>query len=33
MLVLNSAAVARELLEKRSANFSDRPRIVVMCEL
>lgn len=33
MIVLNSAKVARDLLEKKSANFSDRPRMVVMGEL
>lgn len=33
MIVLNSANVARDLLEKKSANFSDRPRMVVMGEL
>ncbi|THU75212.1 hypothetical protein K435DRAFT_599183, partial [Dendrothele bispora CBS 962.96] len=28
-LVLNSYAIAKELLEKRASNFSDRPRFVV----
>ncbi len=28
MVILNSASVARELLEKRGANYSDRPRLV-----
>ncbi|THU95702.1 cytochrome P450 [Dendrothele bispora CBS 962.96] len=33
LLVLNSYTVAKELLEKRASNFSDRPRFVVSAEL
>ncbi|KAH9916572.1 cytochrome P450 [Epithele typhae] len=32
-IVLNSLAVARNLLDKRSANYSDRPRMVLMSEM
>ena len=32
-LVLNSLTAARDLLDKRSAKYSDRPRLVLMCEL
>ena len=30
-IVLNSAKVANELFEKRSANYADRPRTSVLC--
>ncbi|EGN94699.1 hypothetical protein SERLA73DRAFT_187753 [Serpula lacrymans var. lacrymans S7.3] len=33
MLVLNSMRAARDLLEKRSAHYSDRPRLVALGEL
>ena len=32
-LVLNSLESARELLDKRSAKYSDRPRMVLLAEL
>lgn len=32
-LIVNSVAVARELLEKRSAKYSDRPYSVLVIEL
>ena len=32
-LVLNSLTAARDLLDKRSAKYSDRPRMVLMCEM
>ena len=33
LLILNSAKAMRDLLEKRGASFSDRPRIVVLGEM
>lgn len=33
MVILNSAEAARDLLEKRSAIYSDRPRFVLFSEL
>ena len=33
IVVLNSAEAARDLMDKRSANYSDRPRIVVIGEM
>ena len=33
LLILNSAKVMRDLLDKRGASFSDRPRIVVLGEM
>lgn len=33
MIILNSIESARELLEKRGANYSDRPRLVLLQEL
>ena len=32
-IVLNSLAAARDLLDKRSAKYSDRPRMVLLGEL
>ena len=33
VLVLSSLAAAQDLLEKRSANYSDRPRLILLAEL
>ena len=33
IIVLNSAEAARDLMDKRSSNYSDRPRIVVIGEM
>ena len=33
IIVLNSIDAARDLLDKRSANYSDRPRLVVFNEM
>ena len=33
IVVLNSAVAARDLLEKRSVSYSDRPRFVLLAEL
>ncbi|KAH8107959.1 cytochrome P450 [Cristinia sonorae] len=33
MIVLNSLEAARDLMEKRSGNYSSRPTFVLMCEL
>ena len=33
LLVLNSLRAAQDLLEKKSANFSDRPRLILLAEL
>ena len=33
VLVLNSLRAAQELLEKRSGNYSDRPRLILLAEL
>ncbi|KAF8661202.1 hypothetical protein AX16_001482 [Volvariella volvacea WC 439] len=33
MIVLNTVEAAEELLERRSANFSSRPRMPMLCEL
>lgn len=32
-VVINSQSVARELLEKRGAKYSDRPRMVTLVEM
>lgn len=32
-IVINSLAAARDLLDKRSAKYSDRPRMVLLAEL
>ena len=32
-LVLNSLAAARDLLDKRSAKYSDRPRFILLNEM
>ena len=33
IIVINSIDVARDLLDKRGSNFSDRPKSVVFCEM
>lgn len=33
VLVLNSLRAAQDLLEKKSANYSDRPRLILLAEL
>lgn len=33
MIILNSFAAARDLMDKRSANYSDRPRLVLLNEV
>lgn len=33
MIIINDLAVARELLDKRSSIYSDRPRYVLFCEM
>lgn len=33
MIILSSRQAARDLLEKRFAIYSDRPRLVLHCEL
>ena len=32
-IVINTLAAARELLDKRSAKYSDRPRMVLLAEM
>ena len=33
MLVLGSLRAAQDLLEKKSGNYSDRPRLILLAEL
>jgi hypothetical protein len=33
IIILSSLQAARDILEKRSANYSDRPRFVLLVEL
>ena len=33
MVIINKLEIARELLDKRGANYSDRPRLVLLCEM
>ena len=33
MVIINKLEIARELLDKRGVNYSDRPRLVLLCEM
>ena len=33
MVIINKLEIARELLDKRGANYSDLPRLVLLCEM